>query len=128
MQEIGSRGSASSTAQAAPGGERQAAAQLRAYGACLALLRQRLEKEGMKQSWVMEALGVLNALRNFKVGIPELKSSGIGILSKALFWRGRDMLTISALWISLNFSPRKGSREICLAKESPLGLAMLSAR
>ena len=53
-------------------------AQVRAYGACLALLRQRLDKEGSNQSWTVEALRVLKALGKFKIGVFELQSSGIG--------------------------------------------------
>ena len=60
------------------GGNGEVIAQLRAYGACLALLRQRLDTEGSNQSWTVEALRVLKALSKFKIGVFELQSSGIG--------------------------------------------------
>ena len=56
-------------------------AQLRAYGACLQLLRRRFDQEGLKDSWAMEALRVLKALSHFEIGVPELRGSGIGILA-----------------------------------------------
>lgn len=61
------------------GGNGEVIAQLRAYGACLALLRQRLDTEKSNQSWTVEALRVLKALSKFSsIGVFELQSSGIG--------------------------------------------------
>jgi len=73
------------------GGNGEVIAQVRAYGACLALLRQRLDKEGSNQSWTVEALRVLKALSKFKIGVFELQSSGIGReLSKSAWQKNRS--------------------------------------
>ena len=64
-----------------PGVSEQTLAELRAYGACLALLRQRFQLEGLKEAkegWELEALRVLKALRSFTIGVSELQATGLG--------------------------------------------------